>query len=540
MKKEIFSCNLPLTGSGIDQIARQIEDFLQSLHMERQNRLRIRLSVEEALLHWREHFGEAARIRLVLSASRHPYIQLELTGEAYNPLCVGEDSDWSDWGTGLLSAMGLAPRFFYSHGCNVLRLALPRRQRNPLLSMLLAIGAGILVGILGEALLPVAVQESIYSSVLSPVRNAFSRLLNLASGPVIFFMIVSAVCGTGKLTRLGGDSRRLVLRYFYLCLLLTLGTTCVAALCFPMAMQQSSLGRELVAGTLEHILRVIPSDLFTPFTEGDSPQIILLAIIVGDALLVAGSRTEGITKLADQANLIGMQLAEWVSRIVPLFTFLLLILEIWSGTLNILLGLWKPFLLFAILAGLFLALKILKLSRTVEAPVKLLAKKTLRGLWQALRSQSVEKTYALSEQLCENSLGIEKAMVTHTLPLGTILYMPASALATVLMLCYGAHSYGISASPMWYATAVVLTVLLVVAAPPVTGVGLLTYAALFTELEVPTDALTVAMAADVFFQILAGAINQTMLQLEILQQAERMGLLNRSVLLEEEKKPAAF
>lgn len=50
----------PLTAASIDAIAELAEQQLSALKMESQNRLRIRLSMEEILLKWRDAFGEDA------------------------------------------------------------------------------------------------------------------------------------------------------------------------------------------------------------------------------------------------------------------------------------------------------------------------------------------------------------------------------------------------------------------------------------------------------------------------------------------------
>ena len=49
---------LSLNPGTVDAVALQVERFGDDLKMERSNLLRTRLSVEEILLRWMEHFGE--------------------------------------------------------------------------------------------------------------------------------------------------------------------------------------------------------------------------------------------------------------------------------------------------------------------------------------------------------------------------------------------------------------------------------------------------------------------------------------------------
>ena len=56
-KYENFSGEYILNGESIDLMAAKVEEFLYSLGMDRANVLGIRLSMEEALLRWYDHFS---------------------------------------------------------------------------------------------------------------------------------------------------------------------------------------------------------------------------------------------------------------------------------------------------------------------------------------------------------------------------------------------------------------------------------------------------------------------------------------------------
>ena len=50
--------------ASVDEVSIQVQEFLRSLKVERSNAIRVRLSVEEALLRWIDHFREALDFRL--------------------------------------------------------------------------------------------------------------------------------------------------------------------------------------------------------------------------------------------------------------------------------------------------------------------------------------------------------------------------------------------------------------------------------------------------------------------------------------------
>ena len=78
--------------------------------------------------------------------------------------------------------------------------------------------------------------------------------------------------------------------------------------------------------------------------------------------------------------------------------------------------------------------------------------------------------------------------------------------------------------------AVLLNVTLLAATPPVGGVGLLTFAVLFARLGIPNEALMVGLVADILFGFGVAALDQAMLQVQLILEADRLGELNQTVL----------
>lgn len=154
MKYESFNDSLKLTGENIDYISEKIYSFLLSMKTGRENIIRIRLSLEEAILRFRDNFGEDTNIKVSLGTRwTQPFISLEVAGDAYNP-SENADDDFGSWSDSLLSNIGLSPKYSYINGINALVLKLQRPRTNPALSLLYAILAGIIIGLLSLNLLP--------------------------------------------------------------------------------------------------------------------------------------------------------------------------------------------------------------------------------------------------------------------------------------------------------------------------------------------------------------------------------------------------
>ena len=75
-----------------------------------------------------------------------------------------------------------------------------------------------------------------------------------------------------------------------------------------------------------------------------------------------------------------------------------------------------------------------------------------------------------------------------------------------------------------------LAVALQAASPPVSGVNLLAYAAIFSKMGIPEEALILAMIVDVLFCFISAAVDQTMLEYDLVIEADKSGQLNKTVL----------
>ena len=518
----------PLSAEAIEEISARIGDYLRELRTERTELLRIRLSLEEALLRWRDHFGEEERVRI--SAGERlgrPTVTMELTGDNYDPLTSAEN-DLGAWADNLLNGIGLNPVYTYRHNTNTVQLRLKRRQLHPAVTLGIAVAFGLLAGLMGDLLLPEAAQDTVLTAVFQPVRNAFLRILNTAGGPIVFFSVLAAVCGVGNAAAMSRERRRLILRFLLSISLMTLVTAAVSYRLFRPVPGAAAGGG--IQGLLDFLIRIIPTDILSPMISGDSPQLILIALVLGHAFLTAGQQSGGLVALVDQLNTTGLLVADWVGRVTPFFVSLLLIFGIWSESLAPLLSLWKPVLLFFVLCGALFLLQLLLVSGKEKISPAVLVGKMRESFLTALRTGSVNSAYGANQVCCERRLGIGRTLTKAGLPLGLLIYMPAGTVASMIVILYEAAASGAEVSPFWLVMAVLLTVTLQAASPPVTGIGLLSYAVIFAQLGIPEDALTTAMAVDILFGFVTAPLNQAMLQMELVLEADRSGVLDRSVL----------
>lgn len=530
MRIQSYRETFALRAENIDAFSETLETILTGIEMERQNRLRIRLSLEEAMLRMRDRYGEDAEVEAVIgSRFRRAFIQLDLEGDPFNPLS-NMDSKLEDWSSSLLTSVGLSPRYSYSGRKNSLKLTLPIQGMNPVLKLVIAIVAGILLGLIGNLMLSDQIQTSLTNIIMVPLYDVWNRILNVLSGPVIFFMTITTVLNTGKITERGGDSKGVIARYFIISIIISLIAIIVAAILFRPEVYGAEMNKMLAKGLFDQILRFVPGEFFSPFMESNTPQLLVMALVLGNALNVIGDQASRLSSVIKQINMIGLLLAEWVSRLVPFFVFFLIAYEIWERRTGLLVGIWNYLIVSIVLSVVIMMCVILIVGARKRVSPGLLIKKVWEPFALTIRAGSLNESFGLSEQCCIRKLGINREYTIVSLPQGLVLYMPISMVGTIIFTVFAARYYNIQVSVVWYVMAAILAVVLFVATPPVPGANLLAYTVIFVQLGIPSGALIDAMVFDIVFGLFASAANQVLLQMELIEQADKIGLLNRLLL----------
>jgi Na+/H+-dicarboxylate symporter len=209
---------------------------------------------------------------------------------------------------------------------------------------------------------------------------------------------------------------------------------------------------------------------------------------------------------------------------------LLIVLGIQDSTIHMLIGIWKPALLITVLSLAALGLRMLHISLRYKVPLRTLADKMKDSFLLSLKTFSVETSYTANKTCCEKKLGISRQLTAYGLPIGLICFMPVSTVASTILTLYAAECYHIPVSLVWMVMALFLAVTLAAAGPPTAGIGILTYTVMFSRLGIPAQALTIVLAGDILMGFVIYPVNQAMLQLQLILEADGLGLLKHNIL----------
>ena len=237
-----------------------------------------------------------------------------------------------------------------------------------------------------------------------------------------------------------------------------------------------------------------------------------------------------VRELAEQCNLVLLAIMERICRLIPLFVFITLLRQIWTGSLASLLRAWKPLAVFVAGGLLIVAIKLLLTGLKLKVSVK----KLLDVLWPtclvALSTASSAAVFGRAMDNCEKKLGISHKLVLLGLPIGNILCMPAAMLCFSSVLLHLAESYSVPVHPGWVLILILIDAILCMAMPPIPGALLACFSILLTQLGIPMEGLAVRAALNVFLDAACTAYCNAYMHLELAVQAEKLGLLDRRIL----------
>lgn len=357
-------------------------------------------------------------------------------------------------------------------------------------------------------------------------------MLNGLAGVLIFFNIVSGICGDKGTEPIGKKSRRMLIRMP----LMTLFYSLSAYLFFivPSNINYSTLsegGKSQWNKVWELLGGIIPDNAITPFVEKNLLQILILAIAFGMTLSTVRNRYPELVGTVSGMNYIVTAITVKVCKLIPVFVFCSLLMIINSPeafkTLN---DLWKPVVMFLVISIVSVAAAFVALS--VRYKCKSL--NVLRTIFPAfiicLATGSPVAGYSTNVDIMEKDLGVSKRFSRVGLSIGGKICSPGLNFYLAVMVIYFAEKYHVDVNIGWVVTAVFLTFLLTFVCPPVPGALLVIFGILSKQLGFPDECMVLIATADVILDGLSSGVSCLLRNVELLFEAGKYGELDDKAL----------
>lgn len=512
-----------LTNHDIDLACHDVETFFERANGEKRDIIRTRLAVEEILLKYQEAFGTKGTFQFQCRKRMNRlHAGFSIPGER-NDVVHTDSGEESAVMKGILSGMGEIPAWQFKNGVNYLTFTLKKRKLSPAISLLAAVALALFCGIV-SSFLPEKYVDFLSEEMITPVFDTFMGLLSAVAGPLIFLSVAGGIYNIGDIATLGKVGKRMISRFLWMTLIFTTVFGVAILPLFPLAGSGSSSFQ--LSELLDMVLGIVPDNFFTPFLEGNPLQIIFLAALAGLAMLILGNRAAAVSSFLDQANAIVLLIMENISAFVPIFIFGSLFNMILGKNFSVLLKAYKvlPVMLLGDVFLMAVYTGLVCIRKKVSVAVFL--KKVFPVFLIGLTTASSTAAFLENRKVCEEKLGINKKIVNIGVPLGQVVFMPGFSILYFAMGICMAEIYGVKISPVWLITALIIAVVLAVATPPIPGGALACYTILLLQLEIPAQAIVIAVAINVILDFFATAVDLFCLEAELTELAGDLEMLD--------------
>lgn len=513
-----------LSARAIDEVSEICVRTLTEAGADRKDIIRLRLSLEEILGVWLGSLeGAPVHVESGKSFGR-AFLRVGVEGPAMDAW----DSEALVLSSHLLSQAGLSFTYAYKNGRNCL-VCNPRKKKSSMGQVALLMAAVFLAVFLGAAARRFPPIQAAALSITEPLFNMILGALRAVSSPLVFLALCCSIVSIGDLSVVGKVGKKLILRMLGGTFILAAVMALAGSLIFPVATAGNHISGNFTE-IYQMVLNIVPSDIISPFLNGNALQLVFLGACVGVALLILGERVSAAQNTLMQLYDAVQFLMSVLGKIIPLFVFLSLFNLVISDFGNEFSSLFKVFALSIPACFVLPLFYVFWTAFRLKVSPGLLLKKMLPAYLISLTTASSAAALATNLETCVKELGIPKKMADFAIPLGQVLYKPGFVVGLFIMDLCMAESYGIPITPLFLFMSVLTIGLLSMAVPPIPGGPLSVFTVMFAQLGIPDEALALAAAINVIMDFFMTAAGQACLQAQVALAAESVGMLDKTKL----------
>ena len=185
--------------------------------------------------------------------------------------------------------------------------------------------AALMIGILVGRLWPD------FAVTLKPLGDVFIKLIKMVVAPLVFGVVVHGIVGAGDLRKVGRVGLKSLI-YFEvvttIALTLGLGLATVFAPGHGMNVDVASLNAKEIAGytdrvgqvtgTVDFLMKLVPTTFVDAFAKGDILQVLLLALLFGSGLSLLGERGKPLADSLERITEVLFRIIGFIVRLAPL------------------------------------------------------------------------------------------------------------------------------------------------------------------------------------------------------------------------------
>lgn len=372
------------------------------------------------------------------------------------------------------------------------------------IALVLAIAAGLLL----------QKHAQFAETYIKPFGTIFLNLLKFIVVPIVLFSIMCGIISMRDIKKVGAIGLKTVVYYM-----------CTTAFAITIGLIGGNLFKKMfpvIATTdlsyqvgektslMDTIVNIFPSNFISPMAEANMLQVIVMALLIGFAIILVGEeKNTRIITACNDLNEVFMKCMEMILKLSPIGVFCLLCPVVAANGATII-GSLAMVLLAAYVCYIVHAVVVYSFAVKTIGGVSPLTffKEMLPAIMFAFSSASSVGTLPINME-CTEKLGSSKEISSFILPLGATINMDGTAIYQGVCAIFIASCYGIHLTLPQMLTIIFTATLASIGTAGVPGAGMVMLAMVLTSVGLPVDGIALVAGVDRIFDMGRTTVNIT-------------------------------
>ena len=372
------------------------------------------------------------------------------------------------------------------------------------IALVLAIAAGLLL----------QKHAQFAETYIKPFGTIFLNLLKFIVVPIVLFSIMCGIISMRDIKKVGAIGLKTVV--YYMCttaFAITIGLIggTLFKKMFPV-IATTDLSYQVGEKTslMDTIVNIFPSNFISPMAEANMLQVIVMALLIGFAIILVGEeKNTRIITACNDLNDVFMKCMEMILKLSPIGVFCLLCPVVAANGATII-GSLAMVLLAAYVCYIVHAVVVYSFAVKTIGGISPLTffKEMLPAIMFAFSSASSVGTLPINME-CTEKLGTSREIASFILPLGATINMDGTAIYQGVCAIFIASCYGIHLTLPQMLTIIFTATLASIGTAGVPGAGMVMLAMVLTSVGLPVDGIALVAGVDRIFDMGRTTVNIT-------------------------------
>lgn len=372
------------------------------------------------------------------------------------------------------------------------------------IALVLAIAAGLLL----------QKHAQFAETYIKPFGTIFLNLLKFIVVPIVLFSIMCGIISMRDIKKVGASGLKTVVYYM-----------CTTAFAITIGLIGGNLFKKMfpvIATTdlsyqvgektslMDTIVNIFPSNFISPMAEANMLQVIVMALLIGFAIILVGEeKNTRIITACNDLNDVFMKCMEMILKLSPIGVFCLLCPVVAANGATII-GSLAMVLLAAYVCYIVHAVVVYSFAVKTIGGISPLTffKEMLPAIMFAFSSASSVGTLPINME-CTEKLGTSREIASFILPLGATINMDGTAIYQGVCAIFIASCYGIHLTLPQMLTIIFTATLASIGTAGVPGAGMVMLAMVLTSVGLPVDGIALVAGVDRIFDMGRTTVNIT-------------------------------